>query len=226
MDVVHQLLTEYRSLSFIQKVAVAAIPAMFAITVHEVAHGWVARMRGDRTAEMLGRLTLNPVKHIDPIGTLLVPAMAILFTGYFIGWAKAVPVTVENLKRRQKDMAVVAAAGPAANLAMALFWTAVLFAGRILLPSAPGMGTFVVLMAFIGIFFNLVLGVLNLLPIPPLDGGRVVSALLPGPLAWQYDRIEPYGFIIVFGLLLLGVLGPVIWPPVVLMTAFLTGLVL
>lgn len=200
----------------IQLIAVAALPILFAITLHEVAHGWAAKLRGDRTAEMLGRLTLNPIKHIDPVGTLLVPAVAMLMFGFFFGWAKPVPVTVQNLKRGNKDMAFVAAAGPVSNLLQAFFWLAMFVLGRIVAEQVSAeAGYFLIYAGIAGVLVNVVLAVLNLLPIPPLDGGRVVSALLPGPLSYKYDRIEPYGIWIVVGLMLLGVLGKVLLPVVI-----------
>lgn len=200
----------------VQLLAVAALPILFAITLHEVAHGWAARLRGDRTAEMLGRLTLNPIKHIDPVGTLLVPAAAMVMFGFFFGWAKPVPVTVQNLKRRNKDMAFVAAAGPASNLLQAFFWLAMFALGRVVATQLSAeAGYFLIYAGIAGVLVNVVLAVLNMLPIPPLDGGRVVSALLPGPLSYKYDRIEPFGIWIVLGLLLLGVLGKVLLPVVI-----------
>lgn len=200
----------------VQLIAVAALPILFAITLHEVAHGWAARLRGDRTAEMLGRLTLNPIKHIDPVGTLLVPAAAMLMFGFFFGWAKPVPVTVQNLRGGNKDMAFVAAAGPVSNLLQAFFWLAMFAVGRLVANQlSADVGYFLIYSGIAGVLVNVVLAVLNLLPIPPLDGGRVVSALLPGRWSWQYDRIEPYGIWIVLGLLLLGVLGKVLLPVVI-----------
>lgn len=200
----------------VQLIAVAALPILFAITLHEVAHGWAALLRGDRTAQMLGRLTLNPIKHIDPVGTLLVPAAAMVLFGFFFGWAKPVPVTVQNLKRGNKDMAFVAAAGPISNLLQAFFWLAMFVLGRIVAAQVSAeVGYFLIYAGIAGVLVNVVLAVLNLLPIPPLDGGRVVSALLPGPLSYKYDRIEPYGIWIVVGLLLLGVLGKVLLPVVI-----------
>lgn len=210
------LLNMLFGLDGVQLIAVVALPVLFAITLHEVAHGWAAKVRGDRTAEMLGRLTLNPIKHIDPVGTVLVPAAMVLIGGVPFGWAKPVPVTVQNLKRRNKDMAFVAAAGPASNLLQAFFWLAMFVLGRIVASQVSAeVGYFMIYAGIAGVFFNVVLALLNLLPIPPLDGGRVVSALLPGPLSYKYDRIEPYGIWIVLGLLLLGVLGKVLLPMVI-----------
>lgn len=200
-------------LTLIQKIAVWALPVIFAITVHEVAHGWAASKFGDQTARMLGRLTLNPLKHIDPLGTLVVPAVLLMLGGFVFGWAKAVPVTPRNFKHPRRDMAWVAMAGPASNLMMALLWAMVAKIGMILQTTQPDIGLFLIYSGVAGISINLILLVLNLLPIPPLDGSHVVSALLPPALAWQYNRIAPFGFFIILGLLLLGLLGPLLAGP-------------
>jgi Zn-dependent protease len=192
-------------LTLIQKFAVAIIPVLFAITLHEVAHGWVANLLGDPTAKMLGRLTINPIKHIDPIGTILVPLMMLYFGGFIFGWAKPVPINSRNFKHLRRDSALVAAAGPLSNFIMACFWAAVLHLG----------GSFhlgISLMAQIGITINLILGVLNLIPIPPLDGSRVVSSLLPPRIAYYYSRLEPYGFFILLGFYFIGLLSLIMDP--------------
>ena len=208
-----QILRILSSLSLPQLVSVLVIPVLFAIIVHEVAHGWVAKLLGDPTAERLGRLTLNPLKHIDPVGTVLVPGLLLLLrTGFVFGWAKPVPVTWENLRRPKRDMAIVAAAGPAANLVMALGWGLLAKLGESLPMDAHWLAEPLVYMGLGGILANVLLMSFNLLPLPPLDGGRVAAGLLPGPLAWQLSRIEPYGFFILIGLMLLGVLGYLIWP--------------
>jgi Zn-dependent protease len=200
-----------QQLSLLQILAVAAIPVLFAITVHEVAHGWVARHFGDRTAEMLGRLTLNPVKHIDPLGTLIVPALALMTTGFLFGWAKPVPVAMRNLRNPRRDMVLVAAAGPAVNIVMALFWA--LFIKLVIALGLEGMtAQFFLTMGQIGVFINVILAVFNMLPIPPLDGGRVMSGLLPPRASTRLDSIEPYGLIIVLAFIFFawGYLRPVI----------------
>jgi Zn-dependent protease len=187
-------------LSLLQILAVAAIPVLFAITLHEVAHGWVARQFGDRTAEMLGRLTINPLKHIDPVGTVLVPAIALMTTGFLFGWARPVPVATRNLRNPRRDMMLVAAAGPGANLLMALFWA--FFTKAVTLSGLEGMTLlFFLTMGQIGVFINVILAVFNMLPIPPLDGGRVLSGLLPPRASTRLDAIEPYGLFIVLGLI-------------------------
>jgi len=192
-----------------------AVPVVLAITLHEAAHGYVARRFGDQTAYMLGRVTLNPLKHIDPIGTIAVPgfliALSVLTRAplFIFGWAKPVPVNFGNLHHPKRDMFWVAGAGPFANFLMAVGWA-------ILLKSAvPGGlidsdGLFE--MAKAGIDVNLVLMALNLLPIPPLDGGRIAVSLLPGPLAYRYSRLEPYGFMVVILLLVTGVLNYLMLP--------------
>ncbi|MDH5217722.1 MAG: site-2 protease family protein [Gammaproteobacteria bacterium] len=201
-------------LNTIQQLAVWALPVLFAITVHEVAHGWIAKQCGDPTAQMMGRLTLNPVKHIDPIGTLLVPGILLVLGGFMFGWAKPVPVTWENLRHPRRDVAFVALAGPGANLVMAIIWALLMKLGLTLYGSGVSFAYPLVLMGQAGIMINIILMVLNLLPIPPLDGGRVLSAVLPGPWAWRLSRIEPYGIIIVLLLLAFGLLPGLIGGPV------------
>lgn len=201
-------------LTVIQYAAVAALPLLFAITVHEVAHGWVALRLGDRTAKMMGRLTLNPIKHIDPVGTLLVPGILLLLGGFIFGWAKPVPVDYRNLHQPKRDMAIVAAAGPLANLGMAIGWAIVAKLGLMIGAASTWASVPMILMGKIGIFLNLILMVLNLLPLPPLDGGRVLVGVLPQNWAVRVARIEPYGFFILLALLVTGVLGKIIGPPI------------
>lgn len=200
-------------LSTPQLVAVAILPLLFAITVHEVAHGWMAKKFGDPTAHRLGRLTLNPLKHIDPVGTILVPGLLLLLGGFVFGWAKPVPVTWENLRHPKRDMAIVAAAGPAANFLMALFWAVIARIG-VQLGVQSWAGLPMQYMGMFGIEINAVFMILNLIPLPPLDGGRVAVGLLPGPWAWQLARIEPFGFFILLALLATGILGAIIGPPI------------
>lgn len=194
-------------LSFMQLIAIWALPVIFAITLHEAAHGWAAEQLGDKTARMLGRVSLNPIKHIDPIGTLLVPAGLLFLGGFIFGWAKAVPITQRNFKRPERDMAIVAIAGPAANLLMAILWALVLKLGIMLVSGYPELGQFLIFSGIAGLSINLILMLLNLLPIPPLDGSRIVSAMLPKPMAWQYNRLEPFGLFILLGLVVLGVVS-------------------
>lgn len=191
--------------------AVWAIPVIFAITLHEVAHGWVANKLGDGTAKMLGRLTLNPIKHIDPIGTIVVPLVMVLMSGFAFGWAKPVPVNTRNLNNPRKDMAIVAVAGPLANVVMAIFW--VFFYKLVsVLVSDVNIAKGLMAMGQAGIIINLVLFVFNLFPIPPLDGSKVLSGFLPRSLSNIMDRIEPYGFFIIIGLLYFGILGKIMNP--------------
>ncbi len=213
--------------NIIQTIAIWVLPVLFAITVHEAAHGWMAKRLGDSTAMMLGRLTLNPIKHIDPIGTILVPAVLLISgSGFLFGWAKPVPVTWENLKNPRRDMALVALAGPTSNLIMALMW-AIVAKIAIVIDGGGGVLQPLILMGLAGIQINIILMVLNLLPLPPLDGGRIVTGLLPGPLAWQFSRIEPFGLFILIGLLFLGVLGQILGPIITVVQSFIfliTGL--
>jgi len=200
------------NVNLVQRIAIWALPVLFAITVHEVAHGWVALKLGDRTALMLGRLTLNPIKHIDPVGTLLVPAIMLMVGGFVFGWAKPVPVTWENLRNPKRDMTLVALAGPMANLLMVFFWAGIMKIGILLANTSPWLAQPMVYMAVAGVFINTILMVLNLIPLPPLDGGRIVTGLLPGPLSWKFSRIEPYGFLILLILFFTHILGKLMWP--------------
>ncbi|WP_028079046.1 site-2 protease family protein [Solimonas soli] len=200
-------------LTLVQKIAVWALPVIFAITVHEAAHGFAARALGDRTAQMLGRLSFNPIRHIDPVGTILVPGLLLLLGGFLFGWAKPVPVDYRNLKHPRRDMAIVAAAGPLSNGLMAVGW-GLLLKLALAVGADAGIWMAVRYMAVAGIVINLVLMVLNLLPLPPLDGGRVLTGLLPARAAYQYAKLEPYGMFILLGLVLVpGLLGAILyWP--------------
>ncbi|MGJ8620264.1 MAG: site-2 protease family protein [Methylophilaceae bacterium] len=196
-------------LTLVQKIAVSAIPIIFAITVHEASHGYAAKYFGDLTADKMGRITLNPLKHIDPIGTILLPAITLMLGGILFGYAKPVPVNFAGLRNPKKDMLWVAAAGPASNFVMAIFWVLVLKYSQ----GAPDYAAFFLLeMSKVGIMINLVLMVLNLLPLPPLDGGRIAVSLLPMNLAVKLSQVERYGFVILIILLMTGVLGKIISP--------------
>lgn len=200
-------------LSLVQKIAIWTLPVIFAITVHEVAHGWVAMKLGDRTSQMLGRLTLNPFKHIDPVGTVLVPGVLLLLGGFVFGWAKAIPVNTRNFKHPKRDMAWVAIAGPISNILMAIAWAVVAKIGYMVLPSYEGVGKFLIYSGMAGIAINLILAILNMIPVPPLDGSRIAASFLPNKFYYYYMRIEPYGFFIILGLMLLGILGALISTP-------------
>ncbi|HSH89994.1 MAG TPA: site-2 protease family protein, partial [Ramlibacter sp.] len=197
--------------NLIQTVLIYALPVLFAITIHEAAHGYVARHYGDNTAYMMGRVTLNPIKHIDPIGTILMPLMLYFATSgaFLFGYAKPVPVNFSQLKHPKRDMIWVALAGPAANLIQALLW-AIAFT---LLVVAGVDETFFVEMCKAGVLVNLVMWAFNLFPLPPLDGGRILVGLLPWRAAVAVSRLEPWGFFIVLGLVLLGIVGAYwLWP--------------
>ena len=206
----------------IQTIALAAIPVLFAITLHEAAHGYVARHFGDMTAWQQGRISLNPLRHIDPVGTVLFPLLTLWLGGILFGWAKPVPVNFAALRRPKQDMLWVAIAGPAANLFMGLGWAflykmAVLFPGNYFAEPLSGMAEW-------GIKINVVLMVLNLLPLPPLDGGRVAVSLLPHRQAFQLARIEPYGMFILIFLAITPVLSLILSPLINLMFRFISFL--
>ncbi|SMC24835.1 Zn-dependent protease (includes SpoIVFB) [Andreprevotia lacus DSM 23236] len=197
--------------SIISNICIWAIPVLFAITVHEAAHGYVARHFGDDTAWKLGRISLNPLKHIDPIGTIALPLLFLVLPGSFMfGYAKPVPVRFSRLRNPKGDMFWVAIAGPLANFLMALFWGAMVWIA--VHSGGFGLATALWQMAAAGVYINLSLMMLNLLPIPPLDGGRVLVSLLPHRQAELLSRIEPYGFFILIGLMIMKVLGVILWP--------------
>jgi Zn-dependent protease len=195
-------------LTILQKIVFMGLPILFAITVHEVSHGWMALRCGDRTAKVAGRLTLNPIKHVDLIGTILLPGLLILMHAPFLfGWAKPVPVDWRNLRNPKRDMALVALMGPLSNFLMALFWAFLLkFMANAMLAS------YWLLMAKTGILINAALMVLNLLPLPPLDGSRIVSSFLSVRASYHYNQLERYGFVILMVLLLTGVLSAILSP--------------
>jgi len=200
-------------LTLIQKIAVWALPLIFAITLHEVAHGFVASLLGDQTAKLSGRLTINPVKHIDPIGTILIPFVMLLVSNFIFGWAKPVPVDSRNLRNPRRDMALVALAGPVSNLLMALFWGLIARLGILADQSGSSWsGVPLVYMGGAGITINVVLAVLNFIPLPPLDGGRILEAVLPRRAAYSVSLVEPYGFYILILLMMTGILSSIMSP--------------
>jgi Zn-dependent protease len=201
-------------LTLIQRIVVWVLPVIFAITVHEVAHGWVAKKYGDNTASVLGRLTLNPIKHIDLFGTIILPGILLITgTGFIFGWAKPVPVDPRNFKNPLRDMAIVALAGPVSNLLMAVGWALVTRLGVTIGAGAESISLPLIYTGVAGISINLVLALINLLPIPPLDGSRILTGILPRYWAWQYNRLERFGFIILLLLLYTNLLGAILAYP-------------
>jgi len=211
--------------AIMQGISIWALPVLFAVVLHEVAHGWVADKLGDDTARWMGRLTLNPLKHIDPVGTLLIPILLLVMQSPFLfGYAKPVPINWRKLRNPNRDMVLVALAGPLTNLALALLSTAVLMASVMMPESMLWFTKPLALMCQASIIINLVLFIFNLLPLPPLDGGRVAVGLLPGPMAYQLSKLERYGFIIIVVLLVLGWLQAIMGPVVMGGTQFLINL--
>ncbi|MCK5001955.1 MAG: site-2 protease family protein [Gammaproteobacteria bacterium] len=209
------------STSILYTIAVWAVPVLLAITLHEAAHGWMANKLGDPTAKVLGRISLNPIRHIDPIGTIVLPLALLMLGGFVIGWAKPVPVDMRYFKQPILDMAVVALAGPASNFLMACGWAAVALIGKLMFEPGDGFALFIMKVGDAGILINLILMVLNLLPVPPLDGGRVIAGVMPPQMAVSFMRIEPYGLWIVILLLVSGILGKILWPMVLFFKAII-----
>ncbi len=203
-------------LTIVQKISLWILPILLAVTVHEAAHGWVASRLGDNTARLLGRLTFNPIKHIDVIGTIIVPIVVLIISNFnfVFGWAKPVPIDSRNFKNPRRDVALATAAGPLANLIMAILWAGLVKIGLLLLPVYSSVALFLVLSANAGIVINLLLAFLNLLPIPPLDGGRILVSVLPYKQASLLAKIEPYGFFILLILLFTNVINWIIISPI------------
>jgi Zn-dependent protease len=201
--------------SIIQKIAIWTLPVLFAITGHEVAHGWVASFFGDQTARLSGRLTLNPIKHIDHVGTVIVPLVLLIISNFIFGWAKPVPIDARNLRHPRSNMVIVALAGPTANFLMAVIWAII---AKLSMQLPLWFGIPLVGMGLAGIQINVLLGVLNCLPIPPLDGGRALYHLLPGKIAWYFYLLEPYGFFILLLLMFTHILSYILFPPIIFLT--------
>lgn len=204
------------------------LPLLFAITLHEAAHGYVANKLGDKTALMLGRVSLNPIKHIDLFGTIILPILMLVLSkfSFAFGWAKPVPVNSNQLRHPKRDMALVAIAGPFANLLMAIFWAGIAKVGLLLGTNtndfiARDLSAFLFTAGTFGISINIILMVLNLIPIPPLDGSRIVASFLSSSAARAYERIERYGLWILLGLIVFGLLGRILTPPVMYLTTLI-----
>jgi Zn-dependent protease len=215
------------TLTFIQRLAISIIPLLFAITLHEVAHGWVASKLGDKTAQILGRLTLNPLKHIDLVGTIVVPITLFFLGGFIFGWAKPVPVNSRNFHHMRRDLMLVAIAGPLANFLMAIFWAFIAKLGIVLFAKGIASGIPITYMGQMGMAINLQLMILNLIPIPPLDGSRVLSTLLPPAIAYHYERLEPYSLLILIVLIATPMLAWIMTPSLMILwrlLATITGL--
>ena len=206
---------ETASLSIMLRVALWIVPVYLAITVHELSHGFVASWFGDNTAREQGRLTLNPVRHIDPVGSIAVPAFLILLGGFVFGWARPVPVEARKLNNPNRNMILVVAAGPLSNLLMSIGWSFILKYGLLLLQSEPGFALVLIYLGAAGVVINSAIMMFNLLPLLPLDGGRIVACLLPGRLRESYARTEPWGFPLLLVAVFAGIAGNVIWPMMV-----------
>lgn len=211
-------------LTLIQKIAISALPLLFAITLHEVAHGFAAYLFGDQTAKLSGRLTLNPIKHIDLVGTILVPGFLLCFSNFVFGWAKPVPVDSRNIAKPRIEMPIIAFAGPLANFLMAFFWGAIAKVGYWLTATNPWLANPLIYMGEMGISINVVLGVLNCLPIPSLDGWHVLIYAISGRLSYTIVRLEQYGIFIFIILLVSGVISFVLAPPVYWLINWITAL--
>jgi Zn-dependent protease len=202
-----------------------AVPVMCAVSVHEVMHGMVASYLGDNTARRMGRLSLNPLRHVDLLGSIVVPVVLLWISGFVFGWARAVPVNVQNLENPGRDMIFVAVAGPLANFLMSLLWAIIMKLGIGVSASLPVTGLVLVYMGAAGVFINTAIMMLNLLPLPPLDGGRILAGLIPDRFGRWLIRIEPWGFPILLVMIIAGLAGKLIWPMMVVGMAVVTYVV-
>ncbi|MEE3003641.1 MAG: site-2 protease family protein [Pseudomonadota bacterium] len=200
------------NVEFIKHLATWTIPVLYAITLHEAAHGWAAKKLGDNTAFMLGRVSSNPFKHIDPVGTVMIPIVLLFLGGFIFGWAKPVPVNDHSFKNPKRDMALVALAGPIANILMAIFWAYMIKLSFYL--KSLGYDEYVILEAVgnAGIIINIVLAMFNLLPIPPLDGSKIIYSVISRRMYFFYSKLEPYGFLIIIAMIISGVLSEILGP--------------
>lgn len=211
-------------LNTLQRILLWLVPVIFAITIHEIAHGWVAKLFGDQTASQQNRLSLNPVRHIDPIGSLLVPGILLVFSSFIFGWAKPVPVVAQNLRHPKQDMILVAAAGPLSNFIMTLFWLTVIKFSLLLTGQWLMIGEILIYTGVAGVLINLVLMIVNLVPILPLDGGRVLAGFLPDKASRLWAQTEKFGLLIVLLLMFSGFFGAVLMPIIFSSMAFLSEL--
>lgn len=198
---------------------------MYAITLHEVAHGAVAYYLGDATAKRAGRLSLNPLKHVDLVGSITIPVLLLWFSGFIFGWAKPVPVNEKNLNFPKRDMVLVAAAGPVANFIMSIIWAIIMKLGYMLSATQPDSGLILVYMGAAGIFINAAVMILNLLPLPPLDGGRILTGLLPERTSQMLSKVEPWGLMILVIMIITGLVAKIVWPMIVVQMTVVTHLV-
>lgn len=207
------------------RIFIWVVPVIYAIALHEVAHGAVACYLGDDTARQTGRLSLNPLKHVDPVGSIVIPAFLLWFSGFVFGWAKPVPVNQKNLNSPRRDMILVAAAGPFANLIMSVMWALFMKLGYELSATYPELGSGLIYMGAAGVFINSAVMMLNLLPFPPLDGGRIMIGLLPDRFSRVLRKVEPWGFAILLVMIVTGLVAKIVWPMMSVQMAAVTYLV-
>jgi len=212
-------------LNIVIRIFVWVVPVIYAITLHEVAHGAVASYLGDTTARDAGRLSMNPFQHIDPVGSIVVPIFLLWISGFIFGWAKPVPVNENNLNSPKRDMILVAVAGPLANFFMSLFWAIIMKVGYALLATWSEVGLLFIYMGAAGIFINAAVMLLNLLPFPPLDGGRILTGLLPNRFSQMLRKVEPWGFVILVTMIITGFISKLVWPMMVVEMAIVTHIV-